>query len=428
MSKPAITWHPEKRQVSDLKLWKNNPRKITSEAFLKLKERISERGFHDVLKIDTDGVVLSGNQRKKALTDLEILEVTVLVPDRPLTPEEKDKVALESNNNDGDWDYEKLKEFNLGTLIDIGFEAVDLDSHWGKTIEVADDDFDVEKELKKIAKPTTKLGDLILMGNHRLICGDSTDRNVLQKLFGEDRASMIYSDPPYNIKLDYDKGVGGAQNYGGSVNDERSDEGYKVFLKKTMEAAFSVSSTDTHVFYWSDQKYIWLVQTLYRELGINNKRVCLWIKNGHNPTPTSAFNKCYEPCTYGTLGKPHITDGINNLNEVLNKEVTGGNDMLDQIGDIWTAKRLSGKEYKHATSKPPQLHQKPILRCTRPGDIILDSFSGSGSTIIAGEQLKRRVYAVELEPVFCDLVVARWEKLTGRKAEIIRDEKAPQSE
>ena len=188
--------------------------------------------------------------------------------------------------------------------------------------------------------------------------------------------------------------------------------------------SLSVAKKDLHIFYWSDQRYIWLMQTLYQELGISNKRVCLWVKNGHNPTPTSAFNKCYEPCTYGTKGSPYLSTDKQNLNEVLNKEIGTGNEMLDQIGDIWAVKRLSGKEYEHATSKPPKLHEKAILRCTRPGDVILDSFLGSGSTLIAGEQLKRRVYGIELEPVFCDLVIKRWEKLTGLKATVNRDEKA----
>jgi len=136
-----------------------------------------------------------------------------------------------------------------------------------------------------------------------------------------------------------------------------------------------------------------------------------------------AFNKCYEPCIYGTRGSPHLSEEKLDLNEVLNKEITTGNTMLDEIGDVWIAKRLAHKEYEHATSKPPNLHEKAILRCTSPGNIILDSFLGSGSTLIAGEQLKRRVFGVEQEPIFCDLIIKRWEYLTGRKAETIQYEK-----
>jgi DNA modification methylase len=106
-----------------------------------------------------------------------------------------------------------------------------------------------------------------------------------------------------------------------------------------------------------------------------------------------------------------------------------GNNLVEEINNqtnIWAEKRLSSKDYQHATSKPTSLHERAIRRCTKPNDIILDSFSGSGSTLIAGEQLKRRVYAVELEPVFCDLTIKRFENLTGIKAKIIRDNEEAQ--
>ena len=411
-----LTWTAEKRLVRDLHLWKDNPRKITHEKFAKLKERIVARGFHDVVKIDIDGTILSGNQRKRALQDLKIKEVTVLIPSRPLTDEERNKVALESNGNDGDWDFDKLKSFDFGTLTDVGFDADELTHIWSAHLEVPEDDCDPEEILESISDPITKPGDLIILGQHRLICGDCTDPATLQKLFGDERASMIYSDPPYNINLDYNKGVGGKQQYGGAVYDNRSDDEYRQFIQKSLEAALTVTQSNAHVFYWSDQTYIGLMQEVYRSLSIVNKRVCLWIKNGQNPTPGVAFNKCYEPCTYGVLGKPYIAQDLSNLNEVLNKEIGTGNQAFDDIGDIWTAKRLSGKDYEHATSKPPKLHEKAIKRCTRPGDIILDSFSGSASTLIAAEHLGRRVYGVELEPQFCDLAIKRYEQLTGTKA------------
>jgi DNA modification methylase len=151
--------------------------------------------------------------------------------------------------------------------------------------------------------------------------------------------------------------------------------------------------------------------------------VCLWVKNGHNPTPQVAFNKCYEPCIYGTKGSPYLSKKEQGLTEIMNKEITTGNESLDEV-NIWTAKRVIAKDYQHATTKPIELHEKAIRRCTLPGDIILDSFLGSGSTLIAAEQLKRVVYGIEMEPIFCDLTVGRYESLTGNKASIIRHEKA----
>jgi DNA modification methylase len=419
-----IEWRIETRKVKDLIFWEENPRKLLKSAFKKLIERIKERGFHAVIVIDIDDTILSGNQRKKALLYLGITEVNVLVPNRKLTDDERRKIAIESNINDGGWDFEKLKSFDFDLIADIGFSKNDLSNIWSENLEAENDEFDEKAELAKIKIPKTKLGDLIIMGQHKLICGDSTDSAVLKKLFGKERASMIYSDPIYNLKINYKTGIGGKQNYGGNVNDNRSYEEYREFLKRSLVNALSVSKSDTHVFYWSDQTYIGLIQELYRELGIENKRVCLWLKNSQNPVPGVAFNKCYEPCTYGIKGRPYIAQNLQNLNEVLNKEMTTGNSLLEETLDhldIWMTKRLSGKDYEHATSKPPKLHEKAIRRCTRPGEIILDSFSGSASTMISAEALKRRVYAVELEPTFCDLAIFRYEKFTKNKAKIIHE-------
>jgi DNA modification methylase len=350
--------------------------------------------------------------------------IDVRVPNRKLTKKEAEEYLIASNKISGDWDFDLLKEFDLGTLEFAGFEPVELSEIFDKEKQVTDDGFDVEKEKKKIKNPKTKLGDLITLGSHRILCGDSTVKENLKKLFGNDRASMIYSDPVYNIDIDYDGGVGGKKDYGGNVNDTRTYEDYKKFLKDSMEAGLAVSHNDTHVFYYCDQTLIGVVQELYRSLGIRNKRVCLWLKNSQNPVPKVFCNKAYEPAVYGVRGKPYLTESVTGLNEVLNKEFTTGNELVEQVDaflEIWTAKRLSAKDYEHATSKPPQLHEKAIKRCTKINDIILDSFLGSGSTLIAGESLGRRVYGCELEPVFCDLIVRRWEKLTNKKAVYEKD-------
>ena len=418
-----LIWKTERRRVNDLVPFEKNPRTISPKQMSDLTKSLKKFNLVEIPAIDKSGKILAGHQRLKVL---QVLgrgeeEIDVRVPNRKLTEKEAEQYLISSNALGGDWDFEKLKSFDLDMLLDIGFDQVDLSHLWDEDLEVKDEDFDVEEELQKIKKPKTKLGDLIHLGPHRLICGDATDKGVLKRLFKGDKASMIYSDPPFNISLDYDKGVGGKQSYGGKVNDSLSDEEYRSFIRQTIESALSVTQQSAHVFYWSDQKYIWLMQTLFQELGLANKRVCLWIKNGHSPTPSVAFNKCYEPCAYATKGSPYISKSVQNLNEVMNKEITTGNNLLEETLDeldVWLVKRLSGKEYEHATSKPPKLHEKAIRRCTKPGDIILDSFSGSASTLIAGEQLKRKVYAVELEPIFCDLAIRRYEKLTGIKAKI----------
>jgi DNA modification methylase len=427
MKQQQLSWTTEKRVVDQLLAHKKSPRTISREQAQRLKESIEKLNLVEIPAIDQDGTILAGHQRIKALQLLGRGKesIDVRVPNRKLTEEEAERYLIGSNAIHGEWDFELLKGFQMDLLIDLGFDQKALDDIWNKNL--SDEEFDPEKEVKKIKKATTRLGDIILLGESKLICGDSIKPETLTRLFGDERASMIMSDPIYNISVDYNGGIGGKQDYGGTVDDSKSDIEYKDFLKKSMVAALQVTNKDAHIFYWSDQTYIWLIQTLYREFGIVNKRVCLWLKNGQNPTPGVAFNKCYEPCTYGVRGKPYIVKGVNKLNEVMNPEMTTGNNLLQEAQDhfdVWGVKRLAGNEYEHSTMKPPEVYEKAIRRCTKMNDIILDSFSGSGSTIMAGVKLRRRVYAVEIEPVFCDLTIRRFEHMTGTKATVIRANEA----
>lgn len=421
MPKTKLEWRTEKRRVKDLLPYEKNPRTISNKQIEDLKKSLKKFNLVEIPAIDTDGKIIAGHQRIKVLQILgrENEEIDVRVPNRKLTPKEYEQYMLTSNAVGGDWDFEKLKSFDIELLMNIGFSDDDLATIWDGYLETEDDNFDAEKEIKEIKKPKIKLGDVYQLGIHRLICGDTTDPEIIEKLFGKEKAHMIFSDPIYNIGLSYDSGLGGKQSYGGKTNDKKTDAEYKEFLKKSLGNATSISHENCHIFYWCDESYIGILQELYREFEIENKRVCLWIKNGQNPTPGIAFNKCYEPCVYGTKGKPYLSKSDQSLNEVMNKDIGTGNRLIDDIldlFDIWLVKRLAGNEYEHPTMKPPTLYEKAIRRCTKPGDIIFDGFGGSGSSLIAGEQLKRKVYLVEIEPIFCDLIIKRYEKLTGQKA------------
>ncbi len=399
-----------------------NPRKWDSSAITQLKESITRFGLVDPIIANSapkrKNVVIGGHFRLKIAKELGYTEVPVVYLNIPDVEKERE-LNLRLNKNTGAWDFEKLKDFDLTMLADVGFDSEELDDIWSESLETKDDEFDVEGELAKIKKPKTKVGDYYQLGKHRLICGDSTDPEVVRKLMDGKRTGMIYSDPPYNIKLDYDKGIGAKGKYGGKTDDAKTFVAYEAFIRKTMENALSVSEDDVHVFYWCDQNYVGMMQGLYRTLGVENRRTCLWIKNNQNVVPQVAFNKVYEPVVYGTRGSPFLSEHHHNLTEVLNKEIGTGNVLIEDILgllDIWLIKRLPGQEYKHPTEKPPTLHEKAIKRCTKVSDIVLDSFAGSGSTLISCEQLKRCAYLVEMEPVFCDLIISRFEALTGIKA------------
>lgn len=426
MKKEKLDWFSDVREVEKLKSWKENPRTITKLALEKLKERIIQRGFHSVIVIDTDNTILSGNQRGLALKQLGIKEVNVLVPSRKLTIEERRKIALESNLNDGEWNMEALKSFNIDLLTDVGFDQMKLVEFWDKDTEIKEESFDLKKEIKLAQKTNIKRGDMYQLGRHRLICNDATDPNTVTKLMGGVKADLIDQDPPFNINLSYDKGVGGKKsnkNYGGQTQDNMSDEGYSDFIRKMMENALSVSKKDCHYAYWSDERFVWIFQTLYKELGIASKRLLIWAKNNASPTPQVAFNKATEYVVYGTIGSPYLSSNVQNANEIINHDTTTGNNLLEELSNIILQKRLPSNQYSHPTQKDPQVHYKILKRCTKIGDVVLDLTAGSGSIMSACEQLGRTAYMCDYEPIFCQVILNRYKKMTGLDPVQIYEEK-----
>lgn len=420
MDKP-LEWKTISKKISELIPQDVNPRKISDKQMVDLKKSIKKFNIVEIPAIDADGTILAGHMRIKALQLLgrENEMIDIRIPNRKLTEQEAKEYIIGSNSLGGDWDYDLLKSFNLETLSFAGFDDIQIAKLFDDDKDTKSDNFNVEKELKAIKVPVTKRGDLIIMGEHRLLCASSTDINAVEKLFSGHKATCIYSDPPFNIGLSYNKGVGGSKsnkNYGGTIDDDKSPEEYVLFIKKVIESALTVSTEDVHVAFWCDEAWVWVFQTLYMELGVKNRRLNAWVKNNSSPTPMVAFNKCMEFCVYGTKGKPYLSDLIKNLNEIQNKDFGTGNQLLEDISNIWATKRLPSNQMEHPTSKNPELHHKFIMRCTKPGDIIYDAFSGSASTMICAEQLGRKVYSLEIEPIFCDLAIKRYKKLTGRDA------------
>ena len=232
-----------------------------------------------------------------------------------------------------------------------------------------------------------------------------------------------YIDTPYNISLDYNKGIGQKKRYGGKTNDSKSPEEYERFLRAIYANALAVGKDDLHIFGWNDETNVGLMQRIFADLGLKNRRTCLWIKGVANVVPGVAFGKCYEACVYATRGKPYLSDKHQNFDEILNRDVSAGNRALDDILDImniWLQRRIPGNEYEHATQKPLTLAEKPLRRCTKVGGNVIDTTGGSGSSLISCEQMKRRCFMAEIEPIFTDLIIRRFEATTGIKAFLIR--------
>jgi DNA modification methylase len=421
MSSTKLSWRTEQRKVSDLIPHAKNPRTLSKKQRQDLEASITTFGLAEIPAINTDNTVLAGHARLKILKALGRgkKEIDVRVPNRTLTDKEAEEYMLRSNRNTGSWDYDLLKNFDTQFLIDLGFEQAELTEVWGLVEETADDDFDEKEAVKKARTTKIKLNELYQLGDHRLFCGNSAKDENVYDLLGGEPVDVLYSDSPYNIALDYNKGIGGKKNYGGKTNDRKTEEDFYRFTLATLMSGAGMCKDNAHIFWYCDQRYVGLIQRAFAELEIDYKRTALWIKNGLNPTPGVAFSKCYEPCVYGTIGKPYLSNKHTKFHEILNKEVGNGNATIEDVADLidlWIVKRLPGDQYEHPTQKPVTLHERPLLRTTKVGDRVLDLFGGSGSTLIACEQLKRRAFLMEIEPVFCQVIIDRWEKFTGKKA------------
>jgi len=422
-----LTWVTTKRKVSDLLPSGYNPRKMTESERRDLEDSIKEFGtvVPVVLNIGTrNNILVGGHQRVIIYADLGIEEIDAMVPSRELSEQEEKTLNLRLNKNLGSWDEKMLKDMDMDLLLHVGFDDEDLQALFDD-IDVIDDEFDVEKAIKETTVAKVKPGEIWQLGEHRLLVGDSTDAEAVKKLMGTDLADVIYCDPPYNIGLDYSKGVGTDGKYEGSYTskkDSKKDSVYSSFIDESIKVALAISKPNAHIFYWCDERYIWLTQTLYQQNKIANKRVCLWIKNNFSVTPQVAFNKAYEPCVYGVIGKPHLNRNFTNANELLNQEIGTGNQVHEEILDMinmWIVKRDAGQDYTHPTQKPVTLNEKPLKRCSAPGHIVFSGFAGSGSDLIACEQLNRKWRGVELDPIFATITIDRWEAFTNQKAKLL---------
>ncbi|MFA5421073.1 MAG: ParB N-terminal domain-containing protein, partial [Patescibacteria group bacterium] len=277
----------EEVSISSLKASSYNPRKITEKQEKDLTESIKRFGLVDPIIVNSysgrENIIIGGHARFNQAKKLNYKKVPVVYLSLPLNKERE--LNLRLNRNTGEWNYEILKSFDVDLLLETGFDELDFSKIFDETLEVEDDNFNIEKEIKKAKTTKIKTGDMFEIAGQRVICGDCNNIETIKKLMGEDKADMIYTDPPYNIGINYSKGLGGKQNYGGVVNDNKSDGEYKEFVKKSLSNGLSVSKDNVHVFYYHDPKYTGMFQEIYKELKIQYKRTVLWVKNGMNITP-----------------------------------------------------------------------------------------------------------------------------------------------
>ena len=384
----------EKKNVKDLLPADYNPRKDLKPGdpeYEKLKRSIEQFGYVEpVIWNEKTGRVVGGHQRLKVLTDMGITEVDVVVVDMDTEKEKALNIAL--NKISGEWDTEKLALVIAdlqGTDFDVsltGFDPEELEDLFRDDVKggVKEDDFDVEAELKK---PTfSKAGDLWMLGEHRLFCGDSTKPETFDLLMNGKKANLVVTDPPYNV--DYKGSAGKIKN------DSMAEDQFEQFLLAAYQQMEAAMADDASIYVFHSDSHGLAFRKAFEEAGFYLSGCCIWKKQslvlGRSP-----YQWQHEPELFGwkKKGKHQWYTG--------RKEST-----------IWEFDKPK-KNKEHPTMKPIALVSYPIMNSTMTGCLVLDPFGGSGSTLIACEQTGRICYTVELDEKFCDVIVRRYIEQVG---------------
>lgn len=389
------------RKVNDLIPYDKNPRK-NDEAVKYVKASIEQFGFKVPIVIDADGVIVAGHTRVKAAKELGMKEVPCIVAD-DLNEEQIKAFRLVDNKTAemADWDIELLDtelldlESNFD-MADFGFEI--------EPPEVTDDDFDADAVAEAIAEPVTKLGDIWTLGRHRLMCGDSTDRATVDRLMDGQKADVTFTSPPYNANAktgdgDIFNGKKAKQMYTGEYKDDMESDEYIKFVQTVLGICFE--NTEGFIF-WnvsynakSKYEYIKQIEPFVEKLV---EQIC-WKKSNTIPFK-GMLKRAWEPIyVFSTSGDNLAVD-----------EVTS---------NLWEISNVNAQLDCHKACFPVELPQKGIALVRPNTGVCLDPFGGSGSTLIACEQLNRTCYMMELDPKYCDVIIKRWETLTGQKAVLL---------
>lgn len=418
----------EKMPVAELKAAEYNPRKDLKPGdaeYEKLKRSIEEFGYVEpVIWNKRTGTVVGGHQRLKVMKDLGYEEVDCVVVDLDENKEKALNVAL--NKISGEWDNALLSNL-LKDLDDSGYdltftgfdlaEAQELFGS-GSMGNVKEDEFDAESAAAEISEPKTKNGDLWLLGNHRLLCGDCTDASDVNKLMDGGVADVMVTDPPYNV--DYGGTITG--NNRSIANDNLADDEFRAFLLAFYKQAFAVLKKGAPAYIFHSSKETVNFTQAMSDAGFKVAQTLVWLKN-HFTLGRQDYQWIHEPILYGWkegAGHYFIDDRTlsttlecqaENLRKMNKAELV---ELVEKILDLPTTVIKDNKPSRsadHPTMKPITLCAKLIYNSSHEGDTVYEPFGGSGSTLIASEQLNRKCRAIELEPKYCDVIVRRYREL-----------------
>ena len=397
-----LNWKSKTIQISELKEYEHNPRRIGKKEFEKLVSSIKQDGYHQRIIANQDNVIIGGHQRKKALLEAGLKEtdtVEVLIPDRNLTSEELDRINIRDNLSFGEYDLDILaNRFDTETLVDFGMSG-DMLVGFGDDNLLADSEDSSELETLP-PEPKARLGDVYILGNHRLMCGDSTNPQHVDKLLNSANPILMVTDPPYGVNYnpewreEVDKG---ARNTGKVLNDDRYDwsEAYSLF-------------TGDIAYVWHSALYTHKFAENLVDNGFDLVSLIIWNKQ-HFVLSRGDYHNKHEPLWYAVRkGQKHNWQGRRDQTTVwdIDNNNYGAKAKEEQTG--------------HGTQKPLECMLRPILNNSKKGQSVYDPFGGSGTTLIACEKSDRNCYMMELSPAYVDIIINRWEKETGK--EVILDE------
>lgn len=414
----------EQWPLSKVRPYEGNPRKISDKAISVVAESIREFGFKNPILVDRDGVIIAGHTRRLAAEKLQLKEVPVIVCD-DLSDNQVKALRLADNKTAefSEWDMDALQAEILGVDdIDMevfGFEMPETEED---LIESLGDDFD---ESTEDIQSMVKEGEIWQLGDHRLICGDSTDPEDISRLMDGKEADLAVTDPPYNV--DYE---GGTKDGLKIKNDKMTPAEFEVFLERAFRNMEKNLRRGGGFYVWHASRSQREFENALEAADLKVRQQLIWNKSSL-VLGRQDYQWKHEPCFYGWKdGAAHYFVDSRSLMTVIadkaeiNPKKMTKDKLVKFVEEILSDKvsttvinedKPSASE-EHPTMKPVKLIGRLILNSSRTGESVLDLFGGSGTTLIACEQLGRTCYMSELDPHYCDVIIARWEKLTGKRA------------
>lgn len=377
----------QEMKLSELKPYANNPRK-NDKAAEELVKAIRQVGYVNPIIVDENYEILAGHTRYKALKKLGWTSAPVLIKN-DLSEEQKKKYRLLDNKLSelADWDFDLLAK----EIDELDFDDLDID--WG--IDFKNEEIQETDVPEAPKEPRSRLGEIYQLGRHRLMCGDSTSTECVQKLMGGLQADLLLTDPPYGV--DY---TGKTKDALKIENDAKSDDDFIAFLRSAFEAADSVMKPGAVFYIWHADSKAYVFRMACQMVGWEVRQVLIWVKNAM-VMGRQDYQWKHEPCLYGwKAGAGHLWASDRKQTTVLEFD-------------------RPTKNKEHPTMKPVELFDYQIKNNTKGGDVVLDLFGGSGTTIMACEQNGRNACVMEYDMKYVDVIIKRWEDFTGQKAVLL---------